>query len=118
MGQFAGGTLSGNGTIDTAGITTSSGAIVAPTALPHTAIPIAKPRRCLNQFAATMVPGTSEEAPTPAPISAKTPTAWVDSPYEGPVSSSAIAVQAALLGHLLVWRKLKIDADLQTDAGV
>jgi len=29
-----------------------------------------------------------------------------------------VLVQAALLGHLLVWRKLKIDADLQTDAGV
>jgi hypothetical protein len=24
-----------------------------------------------------------------------------------------VLVQAALLGHLLVWRKLKIDADLQ-----
>ena len=32
----------------------------------------------------------------PAPISAKTPTAWIDSPYDGPVSSSAIDVQAAL----------------------
>src|SRR5579863_3725078 len=29
-----------------------------------------------------------------------------------------VLVQAALLGHLLVWRKLKIDADLQTNAGV
>jgi hypothetical protein len=41
-------------------------------------------------------PATGVTSTAPAPISAKTPTAWVDSPYEGPVSSSAIAVQAAL----------------------
>jgi predicted RNA-binding Zn ribbon-like protein len=41
-------------------------------------------------------PATGVTSTAPAPISAKTPTAWVDSPYAGPVGSSAIAVQAAL----------------------
>jgi hypothetical protein len=41
-------------------------------------------------------PATGVTRTAPAPIRANTPTAAVDRPYDGPVSSSAIDVQAAL----------------------
>ena len=41
-------------------------------------------------------PASGVTSTAPAPISAYTPTAWVDRRYDGPVSSSAIDVQAVL----------------------